>query len=288
MEMELTRRCSVWFKDQENMKTSMIDVFATFLLLSYSKILSVNFDLLAFTTPVSLSGKTVGRYLYYDASYEWFGPDHLPYGIVAILSFFFINVFPFLLLLLYPMKCFQKILNHLRLSHVTLHIFVDSFAGCYKDGTEPGTRDCRYFAAMFLFLRILLYIIYQATLSTEWYGWAGLIITGFTIHFIMAQPYKAIYKRYNTITTVMFGIIILLTIALLNINIAYVKAHQSVNATVITAAILFFLPQFYVIGICISWMYNSGILKCLSMRQKLQRSSSKTSLLSNLEHRGQK
>ena len=55
-----------------------------------------------------------------------------------------------LLLLFYPMKWFQKCLNCLRLSHVALHTFVDSFAGCYKDGTEPGTRDCRYFAALYL------------------------------------------------------------------------------------------------------------------------------------------
>ena len=63
------------------MKTSMIDVFAMFLILSYHKILSVNFDLLAFTAPIDSSGTSVGRFLYYDASYEYFGPDHLPYGI---------------------------------------------------------------------------------------------------------------------------------------------------------------------------------------------------------------
>ena len=193
-------RCLLKLKDKENIKTSMIDVFATFFMLSYNKILSVNFDLLAFTVPIDSSGKKVGRYLYYDASYKHFGPDHLPYGILALLSFTIFNVLPFLLLLFYPMKWFQRCLNHLKLSPLALHTFVDSFVGCYKDGTEPGTRDCRYFAALLLFVRILLYIVYQATLTAYFYGWSGLIFTGFTVLLIVAQPYKSIYNKYNTIT----------------------------------------------------------------------------------------
>ena len=139
----------------------MIDVLATFLVLSYNKILSINFDLLTFTIPIDSSIKKVGRYLYYDASYEHFGPDHLPYGILALLSLTIFNVLPFLLLLFYPTKWFQRCLNRYKLSHLALHTFIDSFAGCYKDGTEPGTRDCRYFAALFLLLRIILYIVYR-------------------------------------------------------------------------------------------------------------------------------
>ena len=111
----------------------MIDVFATFLMLLYHKILSVNFDLLAFTSPIDSSGKAVGKFLYYDASYEYFSPDHLPYGILAIISFILINLLPFLLLLLYPMKWFQTFLNSVIL------LYMDSSAGYYKDGTEPGT-----------------------------------------------------------------------------------------------------------------------------------------------------
>ena len=212
------RLCLLKFKGREATKTSMIDVFATFLLLSYNKFLSVSLDLLLFTIPIDSSGKPVGRYLYYDASYEHFGPDHLPYGIIAILTVTVFNLFPFLLLLFYPMKCFQRVLNHSRLSHLALHTFVDSFAGCYKDGTEPGTRDCRYFAAMFLFLRILMYVVYLATLNAAWYGWAGLIITIFTILLIVAQPYKAVYNKYNKITTTLLGIMILIVIAGINVD----------------------------------------------------------------------
>ena len=261
-------RCLFKFKNKENIKTSMIDVFATFLVLSYNKILSVNFDLLAFTIPIDSSGKKVGRYLYYDASYEHFGPDHLPYGILALLLLTIFNFLPFLLLLFYPMKWFQRCLNRYKLSHLALHTFFDSFAGCYKDGTEPGTRDCRYFAALFLLLRIILYIVYQLTLTAYFYGWSGLIFTGFTILLIVAQPYKSIYNKYNTITTVMFGILTMTVLAVMNLNIAYMKAHQAVKFSATTVAILIILPLLYATGIAIEWVYKQNIFRklfeCLS------------------------
>ena len=55
----------------------------------------------------------------------------------------------------------------------------------------------------------------------------------------MAQPYKAMYKHNNNRNVWNYDP------SLLNINIAYVRVYQSVNATVITAAILFFVSCQY-------------------------------------------
>ena len=229
----------------------------------------------------------MGIYLYYDASYEYFGIDHLPYGILAIFSFTIVNLLPFLLLSFYPMKWFQICLNRLKLSHLTLHTFVDSFAGCYKDGTEPGTRDCRYFAALFLFLRIVLYIAYQATLTAYFYGWSGLVFAGFTMLVLVAQPYKSMYRQYNTVTAVMFGILTLFVIAIMNANTAMVKVHQAVTASIITACLLAAIPQLYAVGLIIKWIYKHKIFKILklfSKTQMMQRSLSESSLLIAPDH----
>ena len=80
----------------------------------------------------------------------FFSRDHLPYGVLALVILTLSNILPLLLLTFYPMRCFQKCLNCCKLSHniIALHTFVDSFAGCYKDGTEPETRDCCYFAGL--------------------------------------------------------------------------------------------------------------------------------------------
>ena len=70
-----------------NMRTSLIDAFATFFFLSNSKILSASFDLL---TPMkihqinSTGHMTHSWRLYYDATVPYFGEAHLPYAILAV------------------------------------------------------------------------------------------------------------------------------------------------------------------------------------------------------------
>ena len=271
------KTCLLKFEKESNIKASIIDVFATFLLLSYSKILYVNIDLLVFTVPVDSSGKSVGTFLYYDANYEYFGPNHLPYGTLALASLTIFNILPILLFLFYPMKWFQRCLNHFKLSRIALHTFVDSFSGCYKDGTEPGTRDCRYFAALFLFLRIIICIICQVIRTAYAYGWVGSILTAFTILLVIVQPYKYKHNIYNTVTTAMFGFMILVVIALMNTNIAFAKEHEAAILSEVTTAILVALPQFYIAGMAIKWMYKRKKL-ILNVRT-LQRSPSESPLL---------
>ena len=271
---------------KSNTKSSMIDVFATFLLLTYSKILYINFDLLIPTVPIDPSGYSVGTFLYLDASYEYFGSDHLPYGVLAFMLLTLFNIAPFLLLLFYPMKCFQTCLNRFKLSHIALHTFVDSFAGCYKDGTEPGTRDCRYFAALFLFLRIIICLIVQAVLAATQYGWIGMILTAFTILLVIVQPYRAKYNIYNTVTTVMFGFMILVAIGVMNANIALAKAHQSATLSIVITAILIALPQLYFMGMAIRWAYKRNFFKRLLLSGRiLERSPSESPLLEATENK---
>ena len=153
------QKCTHCLKMNYNGKSSIISVFAPFLFLSYNRLLSTHIDLLLYVEPFDHTGTKVGKILYYDPTFEYFGREHCPYGILAILIGLLCSLLPLLLLLFHPMKWFQKCLNGLKLNRYGLHIFVDSFAGCYKDGTEPGTRDCRYFAALFLLLRILTYLV---------------------------------------------------------------------------------------------------------------------------------
>ena len=78
-------RCFAQLDKQWRMKGSLVDAFATFLLLSYVKMLNVSLDLL---TPVSLfdvHGTTLNTsYVYIDGTVEYFGEEHRPYGILAI------------------------------------------------------------------------------------------------------------------------------------------------------------------------------------------------------------
>ena len=127
-------------KSNWNTRTSLIDSYATFFLLSYGKFLSVSFDLLVPTKVYHLHGpdynSTLG--LFYSADAIFLGKEHLPYGILAIAVLCVFVILPNVLFALYPFKLFQKFLNLFPVRWYVLHTFMDSFYGCYKDGTQPA------------------------------------------------------------------------------------------------------------------------------------------------------
>ena len=150
-------KCCIRFRRQWNIQSSLVDTFATFLLLSYVKFLSVSFDILVPTIMYNKWGTHTATALYYDGSVEYFGREHLPYAVLAISVLLVFTFLPILLLCLYPCRCFQRFLNSCHLRSQALHTFMDAFQGCYKDGTN-GTRDCRYFAAVYLIARVAVYL----------------------------------------------------------------------------------------------------------------------------------
>ena len=63
-------RCSEHLRNQLDVRTSIVEAFATFLLLSYVKLLSVSFDLLVPTHVYHVNGSLMGTYLYNDGTIE--------------------------------------------------------------------------------------------------------------------------------------------------------------------------------------------------------------------------
>ena len=138
---------------------SLVHTFAAFLLLSYSKICSVSLRLLNLTQLYAPTGESIDPpRVYLNPSLEWFGAEHLPYAILAIFVLCILIFLPAVFLLLYPTKIFQKCLGCCGRRLLVLHAFADVFQGCYKNGTN-GTRDCRYFAGLYLILRIILVLL---------------------------------------------------------------------------------------------------------------------------------
>ena len=183
----------------QNIRTSLIDAFATFILLSCVKFLSVSFDLLIPARLYDIHGETLGtNYLYYDGTIEYFGKEHLPYAIVAIIMLLVFVVFPCLLLCLFPCRCFQRFLDHYGLRNLVLTTFMDVFQGCYKDGTN-GTRDCRYFAAMYIILLSILLGSVATALSRFVFPAILSILVMFAIIIAIARPYKSpVHNAINT------------------------------------------------------------------------------------------
>ena len=66
------------FRKTWDIRTSVIDSFATFFLLSYVKVLSVSADLLIPTKIYKLGSSEVQFGLYYSPTVQYFGDEHLP------------------------------------------------------------------------------------------------------------------------------------------------------------------------------------------------------------------
>ncbi len=102
--------------------------------------------------------------LYNDPNVTFFCRSHLPYAVLAVVVSTTFVILPGLLLILYPTRLFQKLLNCCGLSRPAVHAFADAFNGCYKNGTN-GTHDCRSFAGVYLLARILIFMRWQSESS---------------------------------------------------------------------------------------------------------------------------
>ena len=240
-------RCFVHFRRDWNIKTSLIDAFATFLLLSYMKFLYVSFKLLTPVPIFNAKGETLSKYyLYWDGTIEYFGSEHLPYAILALTVLIIFNIFPLLLLFLYPFRWFQKCLNYSKFHSQVLHNFMDAFQGCYKDGTN-GSCDCRWFSGLYLFFRILVMLILGVSLSKSFVPLVGWAIVVLLILTAVLQPYKEnVHNRIN----IFFLSVIIFIITSINARlIALSEARQFIQFINWMVGLSFVIPLIYILGI---------------------------------------
>ena len=188
------------FRRTWDIKRSIMDALSTFLLLSYSKILFVSFKLLHLTSVQNLHGKVVSQSLRFDPNIKYFGPQHLPYALISIFAIAVFTIFPIFLLVSYPTRLFQYCLQRCN-SRATLilRMFVDTYHGCLKDGTN-GTRDYRAVSAVYLVLRVSILYLYVRQTEESSNG-LTLIIYGILFYLIslllaVFKPYKADYMNY--------------------------------------------------------------------------------------------
>ena len=153
----------------------------------------VSLQLLNYTQLHLPTGGTISpsRRVLHDQSLEWFGEKHLPFALPAIFILCIFVFLPALFLLLYPMKIFQKCLGCCSRRLLALHAFADVFQGCYKNSTN-GTRDCRYFAGLYLVFRI---VILPAQYGGSIFGFYDEMVSivclvTASLLFLLFRPYK--------------------------------------------------------------------------------------------------
>ena len=260
------------FRRQWNIRTSLVDAFATFLLLSYVKILSVSVELLLPVVLYDQNGDQLQQfYVYNQGDVAYFSSHHLPYACLALFFLLTFTLLPMALLFLYPCSCFQVCLNRTGLSCQSLHIFMDSFQGHFRiEG-----HDCRYFSAVYLLLRIFVYMFIALTYETVSFAYTTAIIATVALSVALIQPYR---KYIHSIVDA----VLLTTTALLYTTLAplpflkpvKLQVGLSVINALLLAIIIFYLPT---VG---------GLLSCRFIYKKLQQRNWKFPCMELMHRRG--
>ena len=247
------------FRKNWDLRTSIIDSFATILLLTNIKLQSVSFDLF---TPVTvyqtnkLANLTFSYRLFYDATVSYFGSRHLPYAITAAVVAMVFSILPVMLLILYPFCCFQKFLNRFPFRWYILHTFVDSFYGSYKDGTQPGTRDCRWFASLFFLSRFCMMFAGAFLENATYFPIAATILTVVALLHVTVQPFKENVSHFASINA-FFLLLLAMWYTCVTGSISSAKRQSSFEMLYfVMALIVVILPLMYISAIVLHWIYS--------------------------------
>ena len=245
-------KCFLRFRRSVNPKTSIIDAFATFILLSYVKLLFVAGKILFPTRLFNGQGKTLKTLAFgYDARIQYFHTEHLPLAVLSIIVLLTFIAVPPIVLIFYQAAFFQKCLTRCKMNSQALRTFVETFQGCYKDGTN-GTRDCRYFAGLYFVLRIAVLLSFT-TVPSIIIG-SGLLYWCTTVLFALVKPYKV--PLYNVIDTFIFALLgtISTLIAFHVIKILF-TGHPSTTMLILTD-VIYTLPLLYFVLFTVCWLLN--------------------------------
>lgn len=234
------KKCFAHFHNILNPRASVIDVFATFFLLSYTKIVSTSVYLLLPVPLHNCSGHIVHYVLFIDGSTGYMSQLHLPYVLLATLMLLVFGVLPIILLVSFQFKSFQRCLTMLDLRKPGLIAFVDVFHGHYKDGTN-GDTDYRFFAGI-RFITWLVAVI-LATMSAPYKSFklfALLWFLSIAIFVLVLCPYK---QKVHNFTE---GLVLLYLLIQLQIYLLLDATHFSVSITAIIflSYCLLLLPAF--------------------------------------------
>ena len=129
-----------------------------------------------------------------------FDQEHFLYGILAVIVITVFVFLPLLLLVLYPFKFFHRLLNWCGYRSQALHVFMDSFQGSFRNGTD-GTTDCRWFASSYLLiLRVICMTLAAVFKSAYFFPFASVLLIAVAIGVYTLRPYKkSIHNSFESI-----------------------------------------------------------------------------------------
>lgn len=241
------------FRQGWNLRTSLIDAFVTFFILSTTKLLHVSVSVLLNVQVFDAQGKSHGYFWLEEPSIAYFGPEHRKYGILAIFVIFFLIFLPVCLLVGYQFAFIRAILTKTRIMGPVLEEFMHSFNQYYKDGSD-GTRDCRWFAAFYIMNRLGVYMLLFFTLTATAYNYILMYVLVCTVVVIMVEPYKKEYQVHNSIEPCLILTLALIQTGITGVNMSNVASRQFVKSLFMYTSLVAMIPMAYLAVVTIWWL----------------------------------
>ena len=241
-------RCFAHLRRSWDLQRSLADAFGTFVILSYTKFIFVSIYFLLPTSLYDDHGAIMQYVLYFRGSTLFLSRDHIPYFLLGLIFSFFILLLP-LLLLVYPLRLLQNCLKLCCCKEcvpgVRFTLLLNIFQGCFKDGTN-GTRDCRYFAGLYLIFRIIIFVVIVAT-TPNWllqFLVNQLLFMAGTLLFATVRPYSVDF--YNNVDAIIFTI--LAAINTLSLYTNYLETLDTHDVwSLVLQYILIYCPLIYMV-----------------------------------------
>ena len=190
-------------KKEWNVKNSLIEAFATLIMLSFVKILHITFEILNFTYYYDMTYRSSPRLVHADPSIKYLSMEHLPSFVVAISISFTFNFLPFLLLCVYPYSCTQRFLNRAGLNCQALSTLMDAFNGCYK--IKP--KFLQSFSAVCLIANFLGILMYVGLDNSLYHTGISYILVTWILLLSLLAPYRN--ESHNQISILLISLVFL-------------------------------------------------------------------------------
>ena len=251
-----------------NFQRSIMDAFATFLILSYTKFV-VTSSMFIYPSPYYSHNGTIAGYVsYLNASYVLTSLEYAPFFIFSCFVFVFICVLMPTFLFLYSMRSFYSFLAKLHLKCFLPgekgQYFLDAFHHCYKDGRDGG-YDRRYFASLVFFFRLALVLSYiWSTGLAMQYLIQQVICTVAALMVGICQPYRN--RVYNMIDIIIYGIMAIINS--LTFYNWYLQSQDDPQCSVCLyiQIILVFVPTIYIVVFIIHYLCRNCSYQSVCLR----------------------
>ena len=249
-----------------DLNRSIMDAFATFLVLSYVKF-AVTAALLLYPNPLYGEDGHVIKYVsFFDPSKYYASWQYAPYIAVSLVVFLCICLFMPIVLFLYSLRPFYAFLEKRRLNFLLpgekFNYFLNSFYHCYKDGTNEE-HDRRYFASFYFFARLIL--IFSYSFAIDWviqYIIQQTICTVIIVVISTFQPYKNHF--FNIVDSTMFALLAVINILTIYQNYLAVANFKLSAPCFYVQLLLIFLPFIYIVSIVV---YHRVRKHCVKKRR---------------------